>query len=112
VVSADQGAKRLDGHIRREKEEARSDQLLRPAFGRSGVEPATGEQPDDDEAGGCLDQAVRSESDQGDRTGSDPRAKCNRKLDEMPRDPAPGQESGSPLKALPLDRFSNGQPTE
>ena len=64
MVSADEGADRLHAHVRGEKVEARGDELLRSALGPGGLQPATSEEPDYDEPGERLDQAVSAEPNQ------------------------------------------------
>src|SRR5438034_4245848 len=64
MVSADEGADRLHAHVRGEKVEARGDELLRSALSPGGLQPATSEEPDYDEPGERLDQAVSAEPNQ------------------------------------------------
>ena len=83
----------LDADVRGKQEEARGDQLLRPAFGSARTDPPAGEEPDDDEPGEGLDQAVGAEPDQGDRACCDSGAESDRELDRVPADSAPGEQS-------------------
>src|SRR6266516_4650410 len=104
VVSAGECADGLLSNVCSEDEEAHRDQLLRPALGCLRVKAPAGEEPDDSEACEALDQAVCSEPDQRDRARCDPCGECDRKLDQVPGDPAPSEEARTSLQPDPLGR--------
>jgi hypothetical protein len=53
--------------VRGQQPEADRDRLLRAPFGGFGQHPRSGEPPDDDHAGQCLDAAAQRPAHQGDR---------------------------------------------
>ena len=98
-------ARGFDGDVGGEQEEARGDQLLGATFCVAGAAAGAGEEPEHDTAGECLDHAVGTEADQGDRPGGDPGADGDRELDDVPADAAPGEQSQPTLEFLSLPRF-------
>ena len=109
VIAVDERAQCLDADVPGEQEETDGDQLLCAPLGAAGATPRAGEQPEHDTTSKRLDQAVRSEANQGDRAGSKPGGDRDRELDRVPADTAPGKQPRPPLEPCPLGRRGNGQ---
>ena len=88
-MSAGKRANRLNANVSGEDKEARGDQLLGATFGALRAEARTCEEPHDDEPRQRLDEAVRSEPNQGDGARRDPSDKRDGELDEVVTDSAP-----------------------
>ena len=97
----------FDADVGGKDEEGGRDRLLRSPLGRLGADPPTGEQPEHDEARNSLDQTICAEPDQRDRTRCDPGGESDSELDDVPRDPDPGEYPRPPFKSRP---FSGRRP--
>ena len=98
LVATQNVAPRREHDVGGEDEVTRGDELLRVSLGRVRVQARTREQPHDHEARESLDQAVRAEPDQRDRTGGQPGADRDGELDQVPAVPNPRKE---PRPSLP-----------
>ena len=107
MVPRDDRADRLHCNIGSEHEETQGNQLLSVPFGPLRANSPTREQPDDDQACQCFDQAVGAEADQSDRTGRKPCGDRDRELDDMPGDPAPCQLACPALQPGPRYRVDS-----
>jgi hypothetical protein len=96
MVRAEERPHGLDPYVRRKDEETGGDKLLRPTLGRFGIAPASGEPPNDDEAGQRLDEAVEAEADQRNGRRRDPRRERDREFHDVPAVAAPRKETGAP----------------
>src|SRR3954454_1952834 len=91
VIPLREIAERLDPHICGKQDERHGDELLRTALGPRRGDALARHEPQDDEPGERLDEAVGAESPQRDRARN--RAGTNRDsgLGEMPAEPEPRQ---------------------
>src|SRR5439155_13683456 len=104
LVAVEQAAQRLDADVGGQDEEAECNQLLRAALGPLGADPGAAKEPEDDQAGDCLDQAVCAEADQRDRAGGEPRNERDSELEHGIGDSAPGKKARPTLEVEALPR--------
>ena len=72
VASADEGADRLDCDVDGDYEEARPDEPLRPPLGKLRRGAATSEPPEEHKPRERLDEGIRPEPDESNRSRHDP----------------------------------------
>ena len=95
MVSCNQRPHCLNADVDGDREEARTDQPLRPALSRLRCFAPSGEAPQDNDTGSALDDAVRPEADQRNRARREPGEQGDRGLDQVPTEPQCGQKARS-----------------
>jgi len=104
MLAAEQAAAGLDPDVGGDHTEAGRDQLLRSALCVFRGCAAGAESPEQDESGDGLDDGIRAEADQRDRSGKDARTDGDYGLDAMPAEADPGQQLRPPDQSLALAR--------
>ena len=84
MMIADKISSRFGNHIDRQEHEGRGDQLLRAALTAVRGRALPGHQPQDDQTGSGLNQAVRTEANERDRARDRAGADSEACLEEMP----------------------------